>query len=458
MSKKFIYVNANGLYEETAGAFEVADHVSSSAGAGDSGKPVVLNSDGKIDSTMIPFSAFDWKESVRLVSTADVALTGGATLTIDGVAVANGDRILLRNQTTGSENGIYVASGIGSSYVLTRSSDADVTGDITSGLTVAAEEGTLGADKIFMLTTNNPIVVGTTSLSFQIVPVNSFTGGLGITISGGNVIDVDLLNADSGLFFAGVGSDELAIQWASTYTIDSADALAFKASKLASTATGNGAAIVGIEDASAYYTANNLEGVLNELEAQIGGATSSTYNFSENNVLADNDPIYSALNKLDLKWGDLASTASGEGASLVGIFDAGGYYSAINVENALQEVAKASLGVEYTAGLGGVTKGDLVYISANDTVLPYSTLTTARFGIGLAYSTASAGNQVIVAEDDVVLTGVLSGATAGNIYYWDGSALTTTIPSGAGAYVWRVGVAKNATDLHVEVSQIKRNS
>ena len=65
--------------------------------------------------------------------------------------------------------------------------------------------------------------------------------------------------------------------------------------------------------------------------------------------------------------------------------------------------------------------------------------------------------NVIVASDDEVLTGVLTGATAGNVYYWTGSALSTSIPSGANANVWRVGVAKNATDLYVDVKPIKKN-
>ena len=60
--------------------------------------------------------------------------------------------------------------------------------------------------------------------------------------------------------------------------------------------------------------------------------------------------------------------------------------------------------------------------------------------------------------NDTVVTGVLSGATAGQTIYWSGSALTATIPAGAGAHVWKLGVAKNATDLHVEVEFIKKNA
>lgn len=95
-----------------------------------------------------------------------------------------------------------------------------------------------------------------------------------------------------------------------------------------------------VGDISGYFTTDETEDMFSELAIQIGGATSATYNFTENNVLADNDAVYAALQKLDLKWGDLASSANGEGASIVGIEDAAGLLAATNVETALAELAK----------------------------------------------------------------------------------------------------------------------
>lgn len=113
--------------------------------------------------------------------------------------------------------------------------------------------------------------------------------------------------------------------------------------------------------------------------------------------------------------------------------------------------------VSYTVGAGGVTLGDLVYISANDTVLPLSTLTDPERGIGLAKTTEAAAASVAVMANDTVLAGALTGATAGDVYYWTGSGLSTTKPSLNNEHVWQVGVAKNATDLHVEIRFIKKN-
>jgi hypothetical protein len=159
---------------------------------------------------------------------------------------------------------------------------------------------------------------------------------------------------------------------------------------------------------------------------------------------------------------EISSTANGEGASLVGIEDAGSYFTATDVEGALQQLA-ADLAagqdfVEYTVDTGGVTKGDLVFISGDDTVAPYATLSDAHRGIGLAATTESAAATVKVMANDEIIEGVLAGATAGDTYYWNGTALSTAIPAGGGSHVWQAGVAKNATDLHVEVRFIKKNA
>lgn len=112
----------------------------------------------------------DWKQSVRAVSTSNITLSGAQT--IDGASVIAGDRVLVAGQTTGANNGIYVvAAGAWS-----RSTDADVDAEVTSGLTVFVEEGTSNGDKIWQLTTNNPITLGTTSLTF--VAVGSGSGAV----------------------------------------------------------------------------------------------------------------------------------------------------------------------------------------------------------------------------------------------------------------------------------------
>lgn len=79
-----------------------------------------------------------WKDNVRVASTASVTLSGpGAT--IDGVTMATNDRVLLKDQSTGSQNGIYIFNG--AAVPMTRSPDAS-TADELEGAVVVVDEGT----------------------------------------------------------------------------------------------------------------------------------------------------------------------------------------------------------------------------------------------------------------------------------------------------------------------------
>jgi hypothetical protein len=125
----------------------------------------------------------DVKESVRVATTANITLSG--TQTIDGVAVVAGNRVLVKNQSTGSQNGIYtVAAG-----AWTRASDSDTTAKVTAGLFTFVSEGTVNADSGWVITTNDEIVLGTTSLVFaQFSGAGQITAGAGLT-KNGNTID-----------------------------------------------------------------------------------------------------------------------------------------------------------------------------------------------------------------------------------------------------------------------------
>lgn len=98
--------------------------------------------------------AMPWKEKCVVATTGNIALT--APQTIDGIAVIAGDRVLVRAQTLGENNGIYiVAAGAWS-----RSADADSATELRAAL-VTIEKGTVNADKRFALSTD-AIVLGTT--------------------------------------------------------------------------------------------------------------------------------------------------------------------------------------------------------------------------------------------------------------------------------------------------------
>ncbi|MEM2159356.1 MAG: hypothetical protein QXN55_00165 [Candidatus Nitrosotenuis sp.] len=126
-------------------------------------------------------TGLDFKNSCRVATTTNITLSG--LQAIDGVTVVAGDRVLVKNQTTASANGIYVASATD----WTRSTDADGTpsNEVTSGMYVFIEEGTSNSDSGWVLTTNNPITVDTTSLTFtQFNGLGQVAAGAGLTKTG----------------------------------------------------------------------------------------------------------------------------------------------------------------------------------------------------------------------------------------------------------------------------------
>lgn len=104
----------------------------------------------------------DPKASVRLATTADITLSGAQT--IDGRAVADGDRILVKNQNDGTKNGIYIASTSGA---WARATDANTSNKVTTGLTTTVEDGDSNASTTWLLVTKN-VTLGTSSLNFTL--------------------------------------------------------------------------------------------------------------------------------------------------------------------------------------------------------------------------------------------------------------------------------------------------
>lgn len=104
----------------------------------------------------------DHKQSVRVATTANLAALSGL-LTLDGIVLAAGDRVLVKNQTTAKDNGIYIAAA--GAWV--RADDANLSTEVTSGLVVHVERGTTQADTRWQLVTDGTIVLGTTALTFQ---------------------------------------------------------------------------------------------------------------------------------------------------------------------------------------------------------------------------------------------------------------------------------------------------
>ena len=148
--------------------------------------------------------ALDIKDSVRVATTAAITISTALNVgdAIDGVTLADGDRVLVKNQTDASQNGIYIA---GSSPV--RSADANASVDVTSGMFCFVEEGTVNGDNGFVLTTNDPITLDTTDLTFtQFNGAGQIIAGDALSKSG------NTLNVNDDNITLEVNSDNLRIK------------------------------------------------------------------------------------------------------------------------------------------------------------------------------------------------------------------------------------------------------
>jgi hypothetical protein len=110
----------------------------------------------------------DYKQATRVVTVADVSLTGGTPNNVDGVTLSLNDRVLVTGQATPSQNGVYIVTtlGTGSNGTWARSGDTNETGELLAGTIIMVTEGVIYADTQWKLITDNPIVIGTTPLVF----------------------------------------------------------------------------------------------------------------------------------------------------------------------------------------------------------------------------------------------------------------------------------------------------
>jgi hypothetical protein len=150
-------------------------------------------------------SGLDVKQSVKAATTGPITLSN--TQTVDGIALSVGDRVLVKDQVDGTQNGIYIVSAT----AWTRSPDADNNpgGEVTSGMFTFVEQGTVNNDCGFVLTTNDPITLGTTALAFTLfsssgtliagngLSKNGYTLEVNVAATGGLEISADNLQLKS---------------------------------------------------------------------------------------------------------------------------------------------------------------------------------------------------------------------------------------------------------------------
>ena len=149
-----------------------------------------------------------WKEPARVASTANINLSNPGGSSFDGITLSGGDRILVKNQTTASQNGVYDFNG--SASAMTRSADAN-SADELNGLAIFIKEGSDNADQGYYQSAEISSL-GSDSVTFvQFTGLGQITAGNGLTKTG-NRLDVATgvginISSDAVVFRAGAGLD-----------------------------------------------------------------------------------------------------------------------------------------------------------------------------------------------------------------------------------------------------------
>lgn len=345
-------------------------------------------------------SGLDVKQSVRAATTANITLSG--TQTIDGVALSVGDRVLVKNQTDATKNGIYiVAAGAWS-----RATDADEPNEVSPGLFLFVEEGTVNADNGFVITSDAPLAVGTDPLTFtQFSGAGMIIAGDALTKSGNRL---DVVVAASG----GIEIVSDALQLKSSVA---GNGLAYSSGVLsiASSAAGDGLAYSN--GVISVNTANGIEVSSDNVQlASTVAGNGLTYTSGVLDIVGTANRISVSADAIDI-----ASTYIGQTSiTTLGTITTGTWTGDVIADAYIAQDLTISGGTINSTPIGatGRSTGAFTTLAANGAVSFTSTLavtgnTTVGGTLGVTGNVTM--NSMLSVGGNVMLSANLTGAGAG---------------------------------------------
>lgn len=413
------------------------------------------------------------KGDVVAASTANLDLSS-MPATVDGVTLSNGDRFLARVQTDLTENGIYVFNGAASAATRAADQDNAPLSEIVNGVWIPLVlQGTENGGKSYFISSqgtgsNGEHIIGTDDIVWDVFsrPFAEYWELGGQVLANeeaiGSLNDEDVTFIRNNNEYIRLGSTTIntsrnivvngggrVATFDSDFVINALDAEYLTSgstySAILRSGNGTGALSSGLTLVRSGNTDAGTSG-----PAIIRSGDSANGN-SGDATLASGSAPNGTRGKVVLN----GSFVDASSTQIKNVQDPTDPQDAVTV--AYLNTFVQGLNPELTAS-GAVALGDLVVMAGNDLAETYATLTDDDSVVGIAIEAAANTEAFRFKKTDYILEGVLTGATAGARYYWTGSGLSTTMPTGASENVWQVGTAVNATDLSLDLKFIVKRS
>ena len=364
-------------------------------------------------------SNIDYKQAVRVITLANISLTGSAPSQVDEVNLNVNDRILVAGQSTSSQNGLYDVAvvGSGSDGTWVRTTDANATGEINAGMIVMVTEGATYADTSWKLITNDPIIIGETGLLFAQNTGNSFgvINANGTPIVANGVTSTAVFSSGNNLVLTGnANTDTVTFAVSNTPVFTTVSATGNVSGNYF---IGNGSQLTGLP---ATYGNSN---VVNLLNTGLGGniIPSANVTYSLGNVTNQWASVYVGANTLYINNVTVSVNADNiltvAGANVV-TQDANGNINGGNVS------ATGNVTGNYILGNGSQLTG--ISVSSSRIFNGNSEANIGTTGGNANVSIGGVSNVAVFATTGIYITGEISAN--GNITAGGVRNLTSTTP------------------------------
>ncbi len=333
-----------------------------------------------------------WKEPAVTASTGNINLANPGTDTFDGIQLTSGQRLLVKDQSTASQNGVYDFNGSGSA--LTRSSDANAASEL-NGLAIFVKSGSSSADQGF-IQTNEIANLGSDNVTFvQFTGLGQITAGPGLTKSG------NTLSANAGAGIA-IVSDEIRADLGAGLEDDGSGSIRVKTDGATTQLNGSGQVIV---KALGVDSAQLKDGAV--LETKLGNGSISSAKLQANavnsNAIAAGAVDETKLANLAVTEGKLANnavTAQKIASAVAGAGLAGGAGTAlsVNVDSSTIVITGDSLNVG-TVGTPQIANNAITTAQIANNAVNASKLNSDVAGDGIAIDAGTGALEIDLANN-----------------------------------------------------------